>query len=144
MRPPRLFPAFLLLALLVTGCASSRTGVPASAPTPGAAGEGDVLLDGVSLVGRWNAIGALDEPDVDSDLRSGMLTETLVIRRGGGATLTGVDERAATGQVRLEGRIAGDRLTFADLPGEATLTVRGDGRIVVTDPRGYRTVYERE
>jgi hypothetical protein len=137
--------ALLTLALLAAGCASSRTDAPKGDPMEREEiVERDVILDGVSLLGVWNAVGALDEPDVDSDLRSGVLTETLVVNPRGRATLTGVDERAGTGRVSLDGRISGDRLTFDDLPGAATIGLRSDGRIVVTDPRGRRTVYERE
>jgi hypothetical protein len=135
----------LALALLAAGCASSRTDAPKGDPMErDEIVERDVLVDGVSLLGVWRAVGALDEPDVDNDLRSGMLTETLVINPRGRATLTGEDQRAGTGRVTLDGRISGNRLTFDGLPGAATIDVRSDGRIVVTDPRGRRTVYERE
>lgn len=135
----------LLLALLVAGCASTRPDAPRTDTTPREpVAERDVILDGVSLLGVWNAVGALDEPDVDADLRSGDLTETLVVNPRGRVTLTGEDRDAGTGRMSFEGRITGDRIAFADLPGEGTITVRSDGRIVVTDPRGNRTVYERE
>jgi hypothetical protein len=143
MRTPLPLAALVLLAALATGCAASRTDAPSGPAPQGEPAGGDVVLDGISLVGRWEAVGALDEPDVDSDLRSGVLTETLVVERGGRALLTGEDRRAETGRVTFEGRISGDRLTLEDRPGAATITVRGDGRIVVTDPRGNRTVYER-
>jgi hypothetical protein len=139
-------PTFLLLlAALVTGCATSQPDAPRTDTTPREPiAERDVILDGVSLLGVWNAVGALDEPDVDADLRSGDLTETLIVNPRGRVTLTGEDRDADTGRMRFEGRITGDRIAFDDLPGEGTITVRSDGRIVVTDPRGNRTVYERE
>ena len=104
----------------------------------------DVIVDGVSLLGVWNAVGALDEPDVDDDLRSGVLTETLVINPRGRIVLSGEDSRATAGHQRYEGQIDGSRLAFDGLPGIARLAVRSDGRLVMTDPRGRRTVYERD
>lgn len=106
--------------------------------------ERDVIVDGVSLLGVWNAVGALDEPDVDDDLRSGVLTETLVVNPRGRVVLAGEDDRADTGRQSFEGQVDGNRITFDGLPGVATITVRSDGRVVVTDPLGRRTVYERE
>lgn len=137
-----LLPAVLLLPLLA-GCA--QTGASSSDPTtrPEIA-ERDVIVDGVSILGVWHAIGALDEPDVDNDLRSGVLTESIVVNPRGRAVLSGEDARAGTGRQSFEGQIAGDRLTFDGLPGTARIAVRNDGRLVITDPRGNRTVYERE
>jgi hypothetical protein len=57
--------------------------------------------------------------------------------------LTGEDARAGTGRESFEGRISGNRLTFEQLPGTATIAVRNDGRLVLTDPRRNRTVYRR-
>lgn len=141
----RIAPLFLLLAALVAGCASSQPEAPRTDTTPTeTVDERDVILDGVSLLGVWNAVGALDEPDVDDDLRSGDLTETLIVNPRGRVTLSGEDRDAGTGRMSFEGHITGNRIAFDDLPGEGTITVRSDGRIVVTDPRGNRTVYERE
>lgn len=136
----------LFLALPFAGCATtSPTGTPGSDPMEREEiVERDVIVDGVSILGVWNAVGALDEPGVDSDLRSGMLTETLVINPRGRATLSGEDRRTDAGRQSFDGRIEGNELAFDDLPGRATIDVRNDGRIVVTDPRGRRTVYERE
>ena len=141
-----LLPLALLLALPLAGCASTAsTGTPGGDPTQrDEIVERDVIVDGVSILGVWNAVGALDEPDVDNDLRSGMLTETLVVNPRGLATLSGEDQRLDTGRQSFDGQISGNRLAFDDLPGAATIDVRNDGRIVVTDPRGRRTVYERE
>ena len=150
MRFLSLFPALLLLA----GCASTSS--PSTSGTSGPSGERgdpmqrpeiverDVIVDGVSILGVWNAIGALDEPDVDDDLRGGVLTETLVVNPRGRAVLAGEDDRADTDRQSFEGQIDGNRLAFDGLPGVATLTVRSDGRLLMTDPRGRRTVYERE
>lgn len=102
-----------------------------------------MLLDGVSITGPWIAVGALDEPEADRDLRSGMLVRRLTVERGGHAMLSGEDRRVGTEPEYYEGRVSGTRLTFDDLPGEATLDIRSDGRLVFTDPRGRRTIYER-
>ncbi len=141
-----LLPLALLLALPLVGCGTtSPTGTPGGDPTQrGEIVERDVIVEGVSILGVWNAVGALDEPDVDNDLRSGMLSEMLVVNPRGRATLSGEDHRTDAGRQSFDGRITGNRLTFDGLPGTATIGVRNDGRIVVTDPRGRRTVYERE
>ncbi|MEM1042343.1 MAG: hypothetical protein AAGI91_06890 [Bacteroidota bacterium] len=151
----RLF-AFLLLALVLAGCGSTSSprvgggGVPASEPPPDpappadAASSADVLIGSVSITGEWTAVGALDEPDADTDLRSGMLVRRLTVERGGAAILSGEDRRAGTQPEYYDGQVTGNALTFDDLPGEATLEIRSDGRLVFTDPRGRRTVYERE
>lgn len=137
----RLLLAALLLPLL-PGCASS--GASSDPMSRSEIVERDVIVDGVSILGVWHATGALDEPDVDADLRSGLLTETLVINPRGRAVLSGEDERAAVGRESFEGQISGSRLAFRGLDGAATIAVRSDGRLVVTDPRGNRTVYERD
>lgn len=138
-----LFSLALLLTLPLAGCAT--TGASGGDPTQrDEIVERDVIVDGVSILGVWNAVGALDEPDVDNDLRSGMLTETLVVNPRGRATLSGEDHRTGAGRQSFEGRITGSRIAFDGLPGTATIDIRNDGRIVVTDPRGRRTVYERE
>lgn len=131
----RFLPLALLLGLAAAGCAPQ----PAIAPAP----AGDVRLGGISLLGTWDAIGAPDQPDVDRDLRNGMLTRVLVINPRGRVTLSGVDRRAGTGHVTFQGRIDGERLTFAELPGTATVSVRNPSMIEVRDPRGNRTVYRR-
>lgn len=136
----RLLPLVLLLtaSLLAAGCAAP------GATTEPAPGTGrDVLVGGTSILGIWDAVGALDEPDVDDDLRSGLLTETLIVNPYGRVTLTGVDEREGSGPVSFSGRIQGSSVEFDGLPGRGQLEVRGDGRLVLTDPRGNRTVYER-
>lgn len=146
MRLRLLAPALLLFA---TGCASTSSPPSASGSSrdpmmrPEIV-ERDVIVDGVSILGVWHAVGALDEPDVDEDLRRGILTETLVVNPRGRAVLSGEDDRADTDRQRFEGQIDGNRLAFDGLPGVATLSVRSDGRILMTDPRGRRTVYERE
>lgn len=140
-----LVPLALLLAVALAGCApTSPTATPGDPPPREDVAERDVIVDGVSLLGVWHAVGALDEPDADRDLRSGMLTETLVINPRGRATLSGEDRRAGTGHQSFEGRITGNQLAFDGMPGAATISVRSDGRIVVTDPRDRRTVYERD
>ena len=146
---PRL-ALFVTLVLALAGCATQSSTVQ----TGGTSGgdpmqrpeivERDVIVDGVSLLGVWKAIGALDEPEVDDDLRRGLMTETLVVNPRGRAVLSGEDDRAAAGHLSYEGQISGNLLAFRDLDGAARLNVRSDGRLIVTDPLGRRTVYERE
>lgn len=136
---------FLTLVLFAAGCTpTSRTASSSDPMQRPEIVERDVIVDGVSILGVWNAVGALDEPDVDADLRSNVLTETLVVNPRGRVTLAGEDARADTGRQQFEGRVDGNRITFDGLPGTATVGVRSDGRLVVTDPLGRRTVYERE
>ncbi len=137
----------LLAALFAFGCASSSGSAvvvpPSSSDASSAAPDGDLLLDGVSILGEWTAVGALDEPEADRDLRTGLLVKSLVLQPDGGATLTGEDRRAETGPVVYDGRVSGDRIEFDGLPGAALIALRSDGRLVLTDPRGRRTIYER-
>lgn len=125
----------LALALLVSACATQQAG-----PAPD--GPQDVRLDGVSIIGAWQAVGAPDDAQADADLRSGTLERTLVVNPRGYVTLTGVDRRASAQRVTYRGRLTGHALRFDDLEGTATLGVQGT-RLVLTDPRGRRTVYRR-
>lgn len=124
-----------LLALALAGCASAPRATDPAAR--------DVVVDGVSLLGVWDAIGALDDPEEDADLRSGLLIETLTINPRGRATLSGEDRRAETGHVSLQGRVRGREIRFEGLPGAGRLAVREDGRLVLTNPSGQRTLYQR-
>lgn len=127
----------VLLPLLVVLSACAPT-----APT-GLSAERDVVVDGVSILGSWDAIGAPDQADVDSDLRTGQLTRMLVFNPGGRVTLTGEDRRAGTGRTTFRGQISGRTVTFDELPGRAIVDVRSSNRLVLTDPAGNRTVYQR-
>jgi hypothetical protein len=135
MRLPVSLGLPLLAALLLAGCAPTAPTAPTAAS--------DVVLDGVSVLGAWEAIGAPDQPEVDSDLRSGQLTRMLVINPYGRVTLSGEDRRAGTGRTSYEGRLRGRSLTFEGLPGTATLEARTNNRLVLTDPGNNRTVYRR-
>lgn len=125
-----------LLGLLITGCAPDpqRTIVDA----------GDVRVDGHSVLGAWNAIGAPDQAEIDRDLRSGMLSRMLVFNPYGRVTLSGSDRREGSGAVTFEGRIRGNEITFADLPGTARVSLRNHRTLEFTDPRGNRTIYRRQ
>lgn len=138
LRPlvPLLGGALLLLA----ACAPVP---PPADPSPAPAPGRDVVLDGVSLLGAWDAVGAPDQPDIDADLRNGILSRSLIFNPGHRVTLAGVDRRAGGQRVTYEGRLEGREVTFEGLPGRARLEVRRDGTLVLTDPGGNRTVYRR-
>jgi len=125
----------LLAGLLLSGCAPAPTATVTT---------GDVQLDGVSILGAWGAIGAPDQADVDSDLRRGVLTRTLVFNPYGRVTLMGHDRREGTGSVSFEGRVRGGQVTFDELPGTAQVALRNSRTMVFTDPRGNRTIYRRQ
>jgi hypothetical protein len=135
MRLPVSLGLPLLAALLLAACAPTAPTAPTAAS--------DVVLDGISVLGAWEAIGAPDQPEVDSDLRNGQLTRMLVINPYGRVTLSGEDRRAGTGRTSFEGRLRGRSLTFEGLPGTATLEARTSNRLVLTDPGKNRTVYRR-
>jgi hypothetical protein len=131
----------LIIPLLLAGLLVLPACAPMGPTAPTA--QSDVVVDGVSLLGRWDIIGAPDQPDVDTDIRSGQFTQMLVFNPYGRVTLTGEDRRAGTGVVAYEGRISGRNLTLEGRPGTATITVRSQTRLEMTDPRGNRTVYRR-
>ncbi|MDX1530703.1 MAG: hypothetical protein R3362_04185 [Rhodothermales bacterium] len=139
MRAFALCSVLLVGLVALPGCASPE---PAARTEP--TGQRDVVVDGTSVLGRWEAVGALDEPDVDEDLRRGLLTETLIFDPYGRVTLSGEDRREGAGPVSYYGQIEGRTVSFDELPGRATVEVRSDGRLILTDPRGNRTVYERD
>ena len=128
-------PILLLPFLLLAACAP----IEPVTPPPGT----DVRLDGTSILGAWNAIGAPDQADVDTDLRRGVLTRMLVFNPYGRVTLSGHDRRAGGGSTSFEGRLRGDSVTFEGLSGTARLALRDRNTMVLTDPGGNRTVYRR-
>lgn len=149
---------FLLLAL--TGCRSSVPTRPtiqrlpvhpvsvAATPVldPGGAPSSlsdsrEVVLDGTSIVGRWEAIVVADDPAATEDIRLGTLAKTLVINPTGRVTLRGRDARQAAGTpVAFTGAIQDATLRLDELPGAATLWLR-ESRLHVLDPGGTITIY---
>lgn len=100
------------------------------------------MLDGAVLSGRWDAVAALDDADANADLQSGDLVRQLVFYPLGRVVLTGIDRSVSDARRTFEGRVSGRSLQFDAFDGAATLRMDG-GRLVLTDPRGQRTVYER-
>ena len=129
-------PARLALLLLLAGCTATER---SAGPAP----EGDVVIDGASVLGAWEAVGAPDQAGVDADLRNGVLTRRLVFNPYGRVTLSGEDRRAGAGLTTFRGRVSGRAVTFEGLDGAARVAVRADGTLVLTDPGGNRTVYRR-
>lgn len=125
----------ILAAALLAACAPR----PAVSPTA----ESDVRVDGVSVLGAWDAIGAPDQPDIDRDIRRGTLTRTLIFNPYNRVRLLGEDRREGSGLVTYDGRLQANRLTFEGLPGTATLRLRNANTLELTDPGGNRTVYRR-
>ena len=87
----RRLPHFALLAGLI----AFAIGCGGSAPRDAARGMvgSDVVLDGVSILGAWEAVEVLNDPAATRDLESGALEMTLLIMPNGRATLTGNDHR---------------------------------------------------
>jgi len=143
----RTFVAALVVAL--AGCATPAPRGPV-APAPGEPARperpvdsDDPVLGGMSLAGTWSAIEIEGDARATRDLARGVLEQTLIVRPGGNAILTGHDRREGSGTpVTLGGQIEGDLLTFAGLSGAARLSMRGR-RLVVRDPRGRTTVFVR-
>ncbi|MDX1438921.1 MAG: hypothetical protein R3284_03360 [Rubricoccaceae bacterium] len=102
----------------------------------------DVMIDGVSVLGAWNALEIIGDEQATADLNSGIMKMTLLIQPNGRATLTGIDNREGTGNVRFNGRISGNQLALDGLEGSATLFMSGR-RLILRDPRGRSTVYIR-
>lgn len=113
---------------------------PDGRPSPIVASR-DVVLEGVSIVGRWEAVRVEGDPQATDDLRRGLLAKVLIVNPTGRATLRGRDARQSGGQpVSFIGRVDGSALRLADLPGAASLWLQGD-RLHVLDPGGTTTVY---
>ncbi|MEM6783566.1 MAG: hypothetical protein AAF624_07505 [Bacteroidota bacterium] len=142
--------AFALL-LSLSGCVTtseSSSGGTWSGPRPDAPAEPtpprpSPFVDGNNVTGSWRAVEAIADPERNRDLREGVLTMELTIRRDGTATLRGEDRRLGSGPVRFDGTLAGERLAFDGMDGSAAVSMRS-GRLLVFDPRGRRTVYARE
>ena len=123
----------LVLSLLLAASASDQV-----------APDRDVRLDGQSIVGRWHAVEVVGDAAATADLRRGQLTTTLVVNPTGHVILRGTDRREGRGAPSaFSGRIEGDRLRLGELPGEAEVALVG-WRLHLVDPRGRRTVFERE
>ncbi|MEM1054923.1 MAG: hypothetical protein AAGI52_05310 [Bacteroidota bacterium] len=149
---------FLLLALLplLAACGSSPApyiapplppaAVPAVVDPSGVRSallpSRDVVLEDISIVGRWEAVSVVDDPDATEDLQTGILAKTLIINPTGQAILRGWDQREAGGQeASFSGQITGASLRIGELPGAATLYL-SDDHLLVTDPSGTTTVYD--
>lgn len=147
--------ALLALALVFSACGPSQTlrqpagtnaeaGPPARDPSGAAsplAPSRDVLLEGVSIVGRWEAYAVLGDDLATLDLQRGTLTKTLIVNPTGRVTLRGQDEREGGGEpVSYSGTIEGNRVRLAGLTGEATLALERT-HLALTDPGGTTTVY---
>ncbi|HYE95435.1 MAG TPA: hypothetical protein VD962_04450 [Rubricoccaceae bacterium] len=125
----------LSLLFLAAGCA------PAYAPGP-APGGSEPVIDGVVVVGAWDAVEVLGDPEATRDLERDVLVKTLTITAGGRVTLSGVDRRAGGGTQTYRGQLDGRRVTFEGLSGSAILRVVR-GRLHLEDPFGVTTVYRR-
>lgn len=127
---------FAVLFLLVTG--------PVVAQPSTVRPDRDVMVDGQSIVGRWTAIEVARDPGATADLQRGTLSMTLVVNPTGHVILRGTDRRESQGRPSaFSGRLAGNRLELAGLPGAARVEMFG-WRLHLVDPRGRRTVFVRE
>ena len=106
----------------------------------------DVVVGGRSVVGRWLALEVEGDRRATRDLETETLTKILVLNPGGRAILRGVDRRAGVAPEVFVGDVVqtrrGAALALDGLRGAAALDLRGR-RLVLTDPRGQRTVFLR-
>lgn len=139
---PVLRLSILLLAL--TASSSAQTALRlADAPAAPPTAERDVVLGGVSVVGRWHAVEVDGDARATADLARGTLTTVLVINPTGHVILRGTDTRQGRGApASFSGYVANGRLRFSGLEGEALLERTGR-TLYLIDPRGRRTVFVR-
>ena len=139
MPPPSPIAVLRLLPLLVLAALSAA----ASGQTDRLAADRDVRVDGESVVGRWAAVEVEGDRRATADLARGTLTTVLVVNPTGHVILRGADTRQGRGApAAFSGTVAGGRLRFNGLDGEALLERHGR-RLHLVDPRGRRTVFVR-
>ena len=125
--------SILLLAVAASGASAQ----------PRVAASRDVRLAGASIVGRWHAVEVAGDARATADLAQGMLTTVLVVNPTGHVILRGADAREGRGApASFSGTLAGDRVRFRGLDGEAWVERRGR-TLHLVDPRGRRTVFVR-
>ena len=106
----------------------------------------DVVVGGRSVVGRWLALEVEGDARASRDLADETLVKILTLNPGRRAILRGVDRRAGSAPEVFVGEVVPDgtraRLALDGLRGDARLELAGR-RLVLTDPRGRRTVFLR-
>lgn len=134
-----------LIGVTLAASASAQTSLDrlANAPAAPPSAERDVVLDGVSVVGRWHAVEVDGDAQATADLARGTLTTVLVINPTGHVILRGTDTRQGRGApASFSGYVVNGRLRFSGLEGEALLDRHGRALHLI-DPRGRRTVFVR-
>ena len=126
----------LTVLALAAGCQATRP------QNTGVATRGDVMVDGTSILGAWNAVEVVGNATATRDLAEGVMEQTLIVRSNGRATLTGVDRREGGEPVAFSGRVTGNRIQFSGMEGAGTLIMSGR-RLLLRDPNGRSTVFVR-
>lgn len=135
--------SILLVALATGASAQGALDALANAPAAPPTAARDVVLGGVSVVGRWHAVEVAGDAAATADLARGTLTTVLVINPTGHVILRGTDARQGQGApASFSGYVVNGRLRFSGLDGEALLERHGRALHLV-DPRGRRTVLAR-
>jgi hypothetical protein len=120
-----------LLLVLAAGCTPGKT-----------PDRGDVLIDGVSILGAWHAAEVVGDAEATRDLGNGAREEVLVVRPNGRALLVSVDRRGGERGATYSGLITGNQIEFAEREGVGVLLLSGR-RLVLRDADGRSTAFER-
>ena len=106
----------------------------------GGAALGDVTLEGISILGAWQAVEVIGSTRDTRALESGTAALMLIIAPNGRATLTGKSDRE--GSFTRSGRITENYLALTGIEGRALLLLNGP-RLVVREPDGRSTAFVR-
>ena len=122
------------------GAASAFESGAASGGAASGGAFGDVTLEGVSILGAWQAVEVIGNTRDTRALESGAAALTLIVAPNGRATLTG--KSRSQDSFTRSGRITDNYLTVAGIEGRALLLLNGP-RLIVREPDGRSTAFVR-